>query len=615
LEVRDKGIGRIYADGLLPTEGSANLRLDIDNFPVSNIVDISQTDIDATGILSVHGRMTGTLGAPVFHGAFGLVNGTYNTAVLPDVRGTFDYKNEALSAHADAVRHSGESITTADAQLPINLALTGVEGDRLLPRPMSVDISGDSIPIDLIPQVTDLVSDVHGHAAGKIALRGTLRQPSIRGALLVEHGTMTLTTTGATIESIGASLRMANDTVYVDSLAGWSKGPLRVTGTLAIGNWREPSLDVRLVSSSAELLNNQYGKLRVDASVALTGPFRTARLTGVVTITQGVIYAPEPQGRHVIGAGDPALFNVIDTAIKSDRDLVPTPSPFLANMRMDFTVDVRRNTWVRNREANVEIYTDNPLTVHAEQQAFEVTGEVTTDRGQYEFLSRRFEIKRGSATFIGSPDLNPTLHITGEYEVQTAARGALDIRVSVGGTLRKPSLALESDAQPPRTQSELLSLLAFGQSTTSLLGSASSSIVGSTGPGELFGVGAQYAVRRLAGVALGVAVDQVELQAGRAFGTDVFDITPGDVPSGNFVGNLLTQTKVEAGKYVNPRTFVSVQTQASRLGAGVEHRTADGWQFSASVGPRILLLEPELNSQPFRVMQSYGGFVLRDWRF
>ena len=122
-------------------------------------------------------------------------------------------------------------------------------------------------------------------------------------------------------------------------------------------------------------------------------------------------------------------------------------------------------------------------------------------------------------------------------------------------------------------------------------------------------------MRRLAGVALGVAVDQVEMQAGRAFGTDVFDITPGDVPSGNFVGNLLTQTKVEAGKYVNPRTFVTVQTQASRFGAGIEHRTADGWQFTASVAPRILLLEPELNSQPFRTVTAYGGFIVREWRF
>jgi translocation and assembly module TamB len=299
----------------------------------------------------------------------------------------------------------------------------------------------------------------------------------------------------------------------------------------------------------------------------------------------------------------------------SDRNLFPAPSPLLANLKMDLSLSVRHNTWVRNREANVEIYTDDPITVHAEQQAFDLTGVVTTDRGEYNFLSRRFEIKRGSAIFVGSPDLNPTLQITGEYQVLTAARGPLDIRVSIGGTLRMPKLSLESDAQPPRTQSELLSLLAFGQTTSSLLGSASSSITSTAATSDLFGVGAQYAIRRLAGVAMGVAVDQVEMQAGRAFGADVFDITPGDVPSSNFVGNFITQTKVEAGKYVNPRTFVSVQTQAARFGAAVDHRTADGWQFNASFGPRILLGEPRLNSQPFTTFQSYGGFILRDWRF
>jgi translocation and assembly module TamB len=446
-------------------------------------------------------------------------------------------------------------------------------------------------------------------------MRGTLRRPSLAGGLVLDHGTVTLTSTGATIEEVAGTVRMADDTVYVDSIAGWAKGAVRLRGTLAVGDWREPSFNLFLTSGGAELLNDKYGKLRVDADVSLTGPFRTAYLSGALTITQGVIYAPEPTGRHVIGAGDPALFNVIDTAIANDRNLFPTPSPLLANLRMEIAVGVKHNTWVRNREANVEIYTDDPLTIHAEQEAFDVTGVVTTDRGEYSFLSRRFQIKRGSAIFIGSPDLNPTLQITGEYQVEVAARGTLDIRVSIGGTLRQPKLSLESDAQPPRTQAELLSLLAFGQTTSSLLGSAASSITSTAATSDLFGVGAQYAVRRLAGVALGVAVDQVEMQAGRAFGTDVFDITPGDVPSSNFVGSFITQTKVEAGKYVNPRTFVSVQTQAARFGAAIEHRTADGWHFNANVAPRILLGEPRLNSQPFRTVQSYGGFILRDWRF
>jgi translocation and assembly module TamB len=393
---------------------------------------------------------------------------------------------------------------------------------------------------------------------------------------------------------------------------------VRLRGTLAVGNWREPEFNLYLVSSGAQLMNNDRASVQVDAGLALTGPFRSAYASGAATITRGVIYAPEPTGRHMIGAGDPALFNVLDTAVAPDRELFPAQSPLLANLRVDIALGIKHDTWVRNREANVEVYTDQPVTIHDEQQALSLVGVVTTDRGEYNFLSKRFQIRRGSAMFVGSPDLNPTLQITGEYQVEVASRGALNIRVLIGGTLRRPKLTLESDAQPPRTQSELLSLLAFGQSTTSLLAFSSSSIAGNAATSDLFGAGAQLAVRRLESVALGVAVEQIQQQAGRAFGTDVFDITPADVPTeigGRGIGNFLTQTKVEAGKYVNPRTFLTVQEQAMRPGLAIEHRTADGWQFRASAEPRILLSEPTLNAQPYRTVPAYGGFIIREWRF
>lgn len=623
-ELRNRGTGRIYANGLLPTEGVADFRFDVDNFPLSNVVDIVQTDIALGGIVTLHGTMTGTLSAPAFRGAFGVVDGTYNATPVPVLLGRFGYADNELVTHIDARRQPGPGaidadglgtvMTTVDGRIPINLAFTGVTGSRLLPKEMSVDIVADSLPLELIPQFTGLVSNVHGQAAGKFAMRGTLSRPSLVGAFTLARGTVTLATTGATIESIGATIRMANDTVFVDSIAGWAQGPVRVRGTLAVGNWREPSFALYLVSNGAELMNNQWAKIRVDAGLALTGPFNQGYLSGAATITQGVVYAPEPTGRHLIGAGDPALFNVLDTTNVTDAALFPAPSPLVANLRMDIALSALHNTWVRNREANIEIYTDDPINVHEEEQAFELTGVVTTDRGEYNFLSKKFQIKRGSAMFIGSPDLNPTLQITGEYSLNVGGRD-LDVRVLIGGTVRKPKLSLESDAQPPRTQSELLSLLAFGPSSSSNLAFNSSSIVGTAATSDLFGVGAQVAAKRLGGVALGVAVDQLEVQAGRAFGTDVFDITPGDIPSGSVIGNLLTQTKLEAGKYINPRTFVSAQEQALRLGLGIEHRTADGWKFSLSTEPRILLREPTLIAQPWQTRQAFGGFILRDWRF
>ena len=71
-------------------------------------------------------------------------------------------------------------------------------------------------------------------------------------------------------------------------------------------------------------------------------------------------------------------------------------------MRMEVTVEIQRDTWVRNHEANVEIYTDYPLRVNVEGQQLDLTGVLATDRGDYTFLGKRFAITRGSAMFIGA---------------------------------------------------------------------------------------------------------------------------------------------------------------------------------------------------------------------
>jgi translocation and assembly module TamB len=621
LELRNRGGGRIYANGLLPTEGIADFRLEVDSFPVGDVVSLAEADLEMTGIISVHGTMGGTTATPAFRGDFGLAKATYKGTPVPDLVGRFGYADRQLVAHVDATRKDtrptdAQPMVVVDARVPINLALTGATGSRMLPDPISVDLVADSLPLELVPQFTDVVSNFHGRAFGRVAMRGTLKRPSLVGRLALMNGTVMLNSTGATFDHLNASIRMANDTVYVDSVAAKAIGDVHLRGSLAVGDWREPAFNLYLTSNGAELLNNDRGRIRVDAGIALTGPFTNAYLSGGGRVSQGVIYAPEPTGRHLVGAGDPELFNVLDTAITAERDLFPAASPLLKNLRVDMELSIKRNTWVRNREANVEIYTEDPIAVRAEQQAFALTGVVNTDRGEYNFLSKRFQIKRGSIMFIGSPDLNPTLQITGEYEVQ--ATRTLNISVLIGGTLKRPKLSLESDAQPPKTQSELLSLLAFGQPTSSLLAFGSSSVAGSAATGDLFGTSAQFAAQRLASVAVGVAVDQIELQAGRAFGTDVLDITPGDVPvfkGGSRLGNFFSGTRIEAGKYINGRTFVGLQEQGGQPGASIEHRTADGWRFNASIAPRIILREPTLTQQPYRATRSYGGFIIREWRF
>ena len=624
LELRSGATGRIYANGLLPTKGTANFELAVDNFQVGDLLDLLQSDVQLAGLLTVRGTVQGTAASPTFRGAFGLTSATYNGSAVPQLHGTFAYADRSLVTQLDALStQKGASLAHLEGRIPVNLAISGVTGSRLLDAPLTADLVADSLPLELINRFTDAVSDVNGRAAGRIAVRGTTRNPTFTGALLLSQGVVRLTATGMRVDQIVGAVRMAGDTVYVDSLVGRARGEVRVRGVIAVSSWRDPGFNLYLVTQGAEILNNERGKVRADAGLRLTGSFASAYLSGQLNVTQGVVYAPEPTSRHVIGAGDPALFNVVDTSLMADKELFPAESPMLRNMRAEVALGISRNTWLRTKDANVELFTDYPLEVKVQQSAFTLTGAVGTDRGEYSFMSKRFMISRGSATFVGTPDLNPTLQVTGEYSVQVAGSPAMNIQVVIGGTMKRPKLTLQSDAQPPRSQSELLSLLAFGTSTESLLESpgGSTTSLATVGDGNLVGMGAALAMRRLTGVAVGVLIDQAERQAGKSLAVDQFNITPGDAAElANLAGSqtfttFVQSTRIEAGKYLNARTFVGLQYYANRPGARVEYRTSKGWRYNAFLQPRVQLETPTLVEQPSRPYLAGGVFIIREWRF
>ena len=119
---------------------------------------------------------------------------------------------------------------------------------------------------------------------------------------------------------------MTGDTVYVDSIAGSANGPVRLSGTLDVGNWREPAFNLTFQAQDAELLNNDLGEMHANADLRITGPFAHANVAGRVSVVHGVLYIPEMDGKKLVGAGDPQLFSVVDTSVALERELFPARS-------------------------------------------------------------------------------------------------------------------------------------------------------------------------------------------------------------------------------------------------------------------------------------------------
>ena len=625
LELRNGRNGRIFVNGFVPKEGSANLDLAVDNVNVEDIIALTQSDINARGLVSFNVHGTGTLANPQFSGAFGATELFYNGTEVPEVHGTVQYANQTLSGRAEAMRAGGQPFLIAEGTIPINLALTGVTGPRIpADRQIALSVNADSLPADLIPSFFgNYVSDLQGRMSSNFRLTGSLNQPRLTGHFGFHEGHAHVVQAGINLNQIEASIRLLGDTIVIDSIAANSRGRIVLNGGIGLKSLTQPTFDLHLMSPGAEILNNDRGRLTVRANLAMVGPFKEAHVTGDVRIRDGVVYIPPSDNKNLVGTGDPALFNVLDTAVMADREIFPTQSPLLANLRMDVNLTVDRDVFVRSREANVEVYTEDPLGVHVNRakETLVIDGVLLTERGEYTFMTRRFNIKRGSATFINSTEINPTLQGTAEYTVQQPNREAINIQIVVGGTLRTPNISLTSDAQPPITQTDLLSYLAFGQESSSLLQLAGSGLSSGGSGQNLVGAGAALASRQLAGVALGIVADQVAGSAARSLGADVFTITPADVQTD--VGTFLRGTQFEFGKYIKSHTFVAVKSPFDpaalvRPGVQVVHRFGglQGYRLETGVDTRYILREPSLQrDQNIATTSAFGAFLIKEWRF
>ena len=635
LELKNGKEGRVFVNGSVPPEGAGSLDIVIENFQAADLAALTQTDLEFRGLVTTTARIEGTTAAPRFRAALGVANATYGGAALPDVRATATYAAPSLTLHLEAA-DSGRQVAVADGKIAMNLGSSA--GGPLLPdAPITIDVRSEGLPLALVSRFTDVVENVQGRAFGVVRVRGTTRHPRTVGALALQNGSVRVVSTGMQLTNVQGSLRLLTDTVIIDSIVGRAGGRILARGGIGIRTISEPSFDLHLTAENARVLDNDQGTIRADVAVGIQGPFNRTAVTGRVGVRSGVIIVPESDHKEIISPRDPALYQVVDTAHVDESDIgLVAPSPLMANLRMDVTVDVERDTWVRTSAANVEIFTppERPLAIHVDQRrrALVLDGEVATDRGEYEFMSKRFQIRRGSAVFVGSrdPKPDPNLQVTGEYEVRLAASQAINIRVQIGGTLSRPRISLDSDAQPPMSQSDLLSYLAFGRTSSSLLQFEGSSLAGGGGGGNnLAGAGAQLVTQQLAAVALGVFVDEFEGQAARSLGAAYVNVTPADLytelaQSGEISG-FFKGTEIEVGKYTDPNTFVAVQARLSTFasdpndravpGIRVQRRLGKGFTLDASFTPRYIPQAPSLEKLTPKNTGVFGTFLAREWKF
>ncbi|MFW6080172.1 MAG: translocation/assembly module TamB domain-containing protein, partial [Gemmatimonadota bacterium] len=475
---RSDGAARLAMDGTLPAvlvpgdrlareRQPVDFRVTAEDVPIGEVLHLAQLDTAAAGTL--HGGVTvrGTAGDPRIAGETRVEGLRLDSLTVRSATTSFDYASRRLEARL-AVEQDDRRILDGTGSIPLDLALLPVE-ERRLDEPLEFAVRADRVPAALIASLIPGAAAVEGEIDGELSVGGTARDPVLAGELAVDRAAATWTPTGIRYRDVSGTFRVLGERlvgVRLSARAAQGDGSAQLEGTITVPSLDDPNFDLALVMRDFPAVRRPEVDAVASGRIQLAGRYRRPVVTGRISVTRGALHLDRiVRNRRVVELEDPLLPAVLDSGGVAVDQVVPVAerSPFLQNLVLeDATVAVSSDFWLRGRNMNVELVGDLNVTYDRRGEDLRLSGILNAVRGSYQLrvtnvYTRRFTVNEGTVEFVGTPEMDPNLDLTGEYRVRTRGGSPLDIFVQVSGTLREPRIRLTSDAEPPISESELVS--------------------------------------------------------------------------------------------------------------------------------------------------------------
>ncbi|HEX6575079.1 MAG TPA: translocation/assembly module TamB domain-containing protein [Gemmatimonadaceae bacterium] len=351
----------------------------------------------------------------------------------------------------------------------------------------------DSVDIGVFEAFVPGFQKAHGELVANVDVRGTVKQPVIDGQFRLKQASATFTNLGLTLDRLNADVLLERDTVFVQRMSAETnrdrRGTMAVQGFVSLQQYTNPVFNLRTQFRNFHIIEKPglaSLDISTDRDLTLTGPYKAATVSGAIRVDRGTIYIPELLTKQIVDLSDPEFAGIVDTLLARDRKLLPeTPSEFAQNLTLEnVAVNIGDAVWLRSSEANVKLGGSLNVTLGRSPQSGErsqlaLEGTLQAVRGTYRlnlvdpFVQPTFDVESGSLRFFGTPDLNPSLDIRAIHTIRQPNQRSsnlrdIRVRVNIGGTLARPTLALDNPDNIPLSQSDLLSYLITGEPAIAL---------------------------------------------------------------------------------------------------------------------------------------------------
>ncbi len=529
-------------------------KLDVNNFPVETLNSFVKLPINITGNVSGSASLAGSVANPQAVGELQLAQGTVNLKPVQSATSSFNYANGRLNFGSSIALSTAQPVQiTGSIPYKLPFATVAPNNDQL-----SLNVNVQNEGLSILNLLNNQVAFQKGQGQIQVKVGGTLQQPQVVGSANVTNGVFTAQALPEPLTNVTGNVRFDFDRLIVDNFQGdFSRGNIVAKGELPISQDSQTPISDPLTLSLQKLKLNLKGLYQGNASgdIQVTGSALNPILGGSVQLAQGRVFLNDST-KTTTSSNKTYTTNPANTISGT-----PTSTGFRFNnlqLSLGKGVDIVRP--LIDFQATGNLYVNGSLANPLPE------GEIRIRGGGVNLFTTQFLLARdykNTAIFSPSQGLDPELNIRLFAKVQevfqnriptsplsseindpinTSQLGALDT-VRVQALIQGPASQLNDNlkltSEPPRSQTEIVTLLGGG-------------FVQTLGRGD-----SALGLANLAGSAVLGNFQGTFSQIGDAFGLTDFRLFPTLLTSGRNRGSTLGLA-AEAGIDISRGFSVSV---------------------------------------------------------
>ncbi|MBP2655571.1 MAG: hypothetical protein H6Q73_3140 [Firmicutes bacterium] len=512
-----QGTGVLAMKGTADLNGPLNLEVGARDIDAGLLAAMFDSNVGVTGKLGLTAQISGTWSNPHAAVSLDIANGGLANATFDALYGMFIFDNGSIHVN-QLMLSKGPYRASAYGTIPV-AALNKKEWTKAtMADQMDLKVRLDQADLSILPLLTKEVTAASGNTTGELRIGGNLTKPKLYGSIVIDKGTVQLSSLADPIQNVGVDIQFEGDTIKVKSFSGqMGGGTYSLTGTAALRGLGLGEYNMELVLDKLGV-GHKYFRGPLSGNLKLVSDGVRPKLSGRITLDNTVANVP-----------------FVPDIPASDLDL-----------GLDLEIVAQNKVRLRNSYL-YDLWVDGRVRFAGTTKSPETTGRINVIRGTVSYLRTPFKVRNGSAKFTQVGSFMPVIWLKAETSLERTTLG-----MTVKGPLNAMDIKLSSE--PTMSQQEILSLLTLRSRYFENAKSSTDSRETGLGREEFLGLLDAGLQMRFLG--------EAESSFRDYFGLDDFRLVRGTILSDTSVSNRESTTTDEQqynlsfGKYITNRLFL-----------------------------------------------------------